>query len=63
MTFILNNHKSNKTFMDMAMAWEEKFLDFVQHYESDNLNLYFHAEVCSKDAISVVQYPLYFALM
>ena len=63
MTFILNNHKSNKTFVDMAMAWEEKFLHFVEHYESDNLNLYFNAEVCSKDAISVVQNPLYFTLM
>ena len=51
--------------MDMAMAWEEKFLDFVEHYESDNLKLYFNAEVCSKDrsTISVVQSPLYFALM
>ena len=47
----------------MAMAWEEKFLDFVEHYESDNLKLYFNAEVCSKDAISVVQNPLYFALI
>ena len=45
-TIILNNHKSNKTFIDMAMAWEKKFLDFVEHYESDHLNLYYHAEVC-----------------
>ena len=30
----------------MAMAWEKKFLDFVEHYESDNLNIYYNAEVC-----------------
>ena len=30
----------------MAMAWEKKFLDFVEHYESDNLTLHYLAEVC-----------------
>ena len=44
--FRLNNYKSNKTFINMAMVWEKKFLDFVEHYESDNLTLHYLAEVC-----------------
>ena len=52
--FRLNNYKSNKTFIDMAMAWEKKFLEFVEHYKSDNLTLHYLAEVCLLSLLVII---------
>ncbi len=44
-TLLFNNDKFNDTFLDMALAWEKKFIEFLSSYKSNNVTLFYKAEV------------------
>uniref|UniRef100_A0A1B0CLS9 SSD domain-containing protein n=2 Tax=Lutzomyia longipalpis TaxID=7200 RepID=A0A1B0CLS9_LUTLO len=49
-TFIVNNH-ADPDHLDLAMQWEELFINFLKNYESDFMEIAFSAERSIQDGI------------
>uniref|UniRef100_A0A7G3ABJ9 Putative cholesterol transport protein n=1 Tax=Lutzomyia longipalpis TaxID=7200 RepID=A0A7G3ABJ9_LUTLO len=49
-TFIVNNH-ADPDHLDLAMQWEELFINFLKNYESDIMEIAFSAERSIQDGI------------
>ncbi|XP_071482510.1 NPC intracellular cholesterol transporter 1-like [Diadema antillarum] len=51
-TFPVNNYLASDPRLDMAMAWEKEYIEFVKNYSNPNLTIAFQAERSVEDEIN-----------
>ncbi|MBN3321253.1 NPC1 protein, partial [Atractosteus spatula] len=51
-TFPVNNYHNDTEKLNKALAWEEKFIEFVKNYSNSNLSISFSAERSIEDEIN-----------
>lgn len=47
--FAMNNFQQNDTFMKMALAWEQQFIQILKEYKGEHIDVSFMAEVSVRD--------------